>query len=78
MAMNREHLVRDFAREAHMSRREAVATLEWMTDLVWDALRRGETVTIDGVGTFYLRRGRGRTPVPVFRPEKKTPAKPRR
>lgn len=76
--MNREQLVRDFARGAHVSRREAQDTLEWMADLVWDALRRGERVSIEGVGTFQLRRLPGRKPVPVFTPDKKGAARLRR
>lgn len=76
--MNREQLVRDFARGAHVSRREAQDTLQWLADVVADALRRGEQVTIEGVGTFRLRRVRGRKPLPVFTPAKELAVKARR
>ncbi|HEV8338885.1 MAG TPA: HU family DNA-binding protein [bacterium] len=54
--MNREQLIRDVARQSRVSRKDAEDALETMVEVIVKALRRGEEITVPGIGTFRTRR----------------------
>lgn len=53
--MNRSDLVAEVARRAGMPRFQAASAVATLTDVVRDALARGEKVSLSGFGAFEVR-----------------------
>jgi DNA-binding protein HU-beta len=68
--MNREQLIRDVARQSRVSRKDAEEALETIVEVIVQTLRRGEKITVPGIGTFRTRR-------PVLRGKPQDGARPR-
>ncbi|OGA09676.1 MAG: DNA-binding protein HU [Betaproteobacteria bacterium RIFCSPHIGHO2_12_FULL_69_13] len=59
--MNKADLVEHIARAAEISKSAAERTIEALVAVVKSSLRKGETVTLVGFGTFYAGRRAART-----------------
>ena len=83
--MNKSELVEAIAKSADLSKASAAAALDGMTKAITKALKKGDTVTLVGFGTFSVRKRSarmGRNPrtgenikikaskVPAFKPGK--------
>lgn len=77
--MNKEALVKEIAEKANQSQKDAKAFLDATIDVVTQALKTGDKVTLVGFGTFQVkeraaREGRNpRTGKPLKIPAKKAP-----
>lgn len=77
--MNKSELIEAIAQEAGISKAAAQKALDATTDAVTKALKKGDTVTLVGFGTFYVgeraeRQGRNpKTGEPLTIAAAKTP-----
>ncbi|ASK26434.1 HU family DNA-binding protein [Neisseria chenwenguii] len=77
--MNKSELIEAIAQEAGISKAAAQKALDATTDAITGALKKGDTVTLVGFGTFYVgeraeRQGRNpQTGKPLTIPAAKTP-----
>ncbi|MBF0803025.1 MULTISPECIES: HU family DNA-binding protein [Neisseria] len=77
--MNKSELIEAIAQEADISKAAAAKALDGMTNAVTSALKKGDTVTLVGFGTFYVgeraeRQGRNpKTGEPLTIAAAKTP-----
>lgn len=77
--MNKSELIETIAQEAGISKAAAQKALDATTNAVTNALKKGDTVTLVGFGTFYVgeraeRQGRNpRTGEPLTIAAAKTP-----
>ena len=65
--MNKSELIEAIAQEAGISKAAAQKALDATTNAVTNALKKGDTVTLVGFGTFYVgerAERQGRTPKP--------------
>jgi len=53
--MNKSELIVAMAEAADISKSAAGRALDGMTDVVADALKKGDTVTVIGFGTFLIK-----------------------
>lgn len=53
--MNKSELVAAMAAKAELSKRDAEAALNALTDSITDALKKGDKITLVGFGTFEIR-----------------------
>lgn len=52
--MNKSELIEAIAQEADISKAAAAKALDGMMNAVTNALKKGDTVTLVGFGTFYV------------------------
>ena len=52
--MNKSELIEAIAQEADISKAAAAKALDGLTNAVTGALKKGDTVTLVGFGTFYV------------------------
>ena len=52
--MNKSELIEAIAQEADISKAAATKALDGMMNAVTNALKKGDTVTLVGFGTFYV------------------------
>ena len=77
--MNKSELIEAIAQEAGISKADAQKALDATTNAVTNALKKGDTVTLVGFGTFYVgeraeRQGRNpKTGEPLTIAAAKTP-----
>ena len=77
--MNKSELIESIAKEAGISKAAAQKALDATTNAVTNALKKGDTVTLVGFGTFYVgeraeRQGRNpKTGEPLTIAAAKTP-----
>ena len=77
--MNKSELIEAMAQEADISKAAAAKALDGMVNAITAALKKGDTVTLVGFGTFYVgeraeRKGRNpKTGEKVNVPEKYVP-----
>ncbi|WP_416190626.1 HU family DNA-binding protein [Neisseria sp. CCUG12390] len=77
--MNKSELIESIAQEAGISKAAAQKALDATTNAVTEALKKGDTVTLVGFGTFYVgeraeRQGRNpKTGEPLTIAAAKTP-----
>ena len=77
--MNKSELIEAIAQEAGISKADAQKALDATTNAVTEALKKGDTVTLVGFGTFYVgeraeRQGRNpKTGEPLTIAAAKTP-----
>ena len=77
--MNKSELIEAIAQEADISKAAAAKALDGLTNAVTAALKKGDTVTLVGFGTFYVgeraeRQGRNpKTGEPLTIAAAKTP-----
>ena len=78
--MNKTELVAAVAEQAGLSKKDAEAAVKAFTDVVSDALKKGDKIQLVGFGTFEVRsrserQGRDpRTNSPITIPASKVPA----
>lgn len=53
--MNKSELVAAIAAKANLSKKDAEAALNALTDAVADVLKKGDKITLVGFGTFEVR-----------------------
>jgi DNA-binding protein HU-beta len=53
--MNKEVLVKEIAEKAGQSQKDAKAFLDAAIDVITDALKKGDKVTLVGFGTFQVK-----------------------
>jgi DNA-binding protein HU-beta len=77
--MNKSQLIEQVAAAAEINNASAVRAVDAMLDIISSTLRRGETVTLSGFGTFTVssrvaRNGRNpRTGQPIVIPASRSP-----
>ena len=59
--MNKSELIDAIADEADISKAAAGRALDALTDAITDALKKGDTVSLVGFGTFSVRKRAART-----------------
>lgn len=83
--MNKSELIEAMANTASLSKKDAEAALNAYTDVITEALKKGDKVTLVGFGTYETRKRAARTgknpqtgeaikikaaKVPAFKPDK--------
>ena len=59
--MNKSELIEDMANTASLSKKDAEAALNAYTDVITEALKKGDKVTLVGFGTYETRKRAART-----------------
>lgn len=59
--MNKSEFVAAIAEEAQLTKTQAAAALDAVTSVIKKALKKGDTVTLVGFGTFLVRKRAART-----------------
>lgn len=59
--MNKSQLIEEMAEAADVSKTAAARALDALTDAIAEALKKGDTVTLIGFGTFTVRERAART-----------------
>ena len=59
--MNKSELIEAMANEASLSKKDAEAALNAYTDVITEALKKGDKVTLVGFGTYEVRKRAART-----------------
>ena len=59
--MNKSELIEAMANEASLSKKDAEAALNAYTDVITEALKKGDKVTLVGSGTYEVRKRAART-----------------
>ena len=69
--MNKSELIEAMANTASLSKKDAEAALNAYTDVITEALKKGDKVTLVGFGTYETRKRAARTGKnPAFKPGK--------
>ena len=66
--MNKSELIEAMANTASLSKKDAEAALNAYTDVITEALKKGDKVTLVGFGTYETRKRAARTG--AFKPGK--------
>lgn len=61
--VKREHLVQEMVEKFNMTKKDALAILNWLTERITQALKEGKQVKIVGLGTFKVRQRKERTAI---------------